>query len=89
MIKMFFCCCLLLDDVSRKAVSSLLSSHKQKCFCKYEEDVINDKVCTIYTNMIQPYKMSSLFGDFEGWEYKSPASCPKGLCWGLDYRAKA
>lgn len=34
--------------------------------------------------MIQPYKMSSLFGDTGGvGEYKSPVSCPKGSRRGL------
>jgi len=33
----------LMTKVEKQAVPFLLSSHKQKCFCKYGEDVRNDK----------------------------------------------
>lgn len=32
-----------MTKVEKQAVPFLLSSHKQKCFCKYVKDVRNDK----------------------------------------------
>lgn len=77
-----------LTKVEKQVVPFLLSSHKQKCFCKYGEDVRNDKSVQ-YIHMIQPYKMSSLFGDSGERGVEKPRFQSEGLEGGCDYRAKA